>query len=49
MEVARLYESPFPDSAPQYPEMLFTDDEVDDIVSILDEVRTRALPDLTVA
>ena len=49
MEVARLYESPFTDNAPQGPEMLFTDDQVDGIVSILDEVRNRALPDVTVA
>jgi type I restriction enzyme, R subunit len=49
MEVARLYESPFTDNAPQGPEMLFTEEQVDDIVSILDEVRAHALPDVTVA
>jgi type I restriction enzyme, R subunit len=49
MEVARLYESPFTDSAPQGPDMIFTQAEVDGIVSILDEVRTHALPDATVA
>ena len=47
--MARLYESPFTDNAPQGPEMLFTDDQVDDIAGILDEVRSRALPDVTVA
>lgn len=49
MEVARLYESPFTDNAPQGPDMIFTDDQVDGIVAILDEVRTHALPDVTVA
>lgn len=49
MEVARLYESPFTDNAPQGPDMIFTDRQVDDIVVILDDVRHRALPDVTVA
>ena len=49
MEVARLYESPFTDSAPQGPDTVFTDEQVDEIVSILDDVRGRALPDVTVA
>ena len=49
MEVARLYESPFTDHAPQGPDMLFTDDQVDGIVTILDTVRAHALPDVTVA
>ena len=49
MEVARLYESPFTDHAPHGPDMIFTDDQVDGIVAILDDVRHRALPDVTVA
>jgi type I restriction enzyme R subunit len=49
MEVARLYESPFTDNAPHGPDMIFTEDEVDGIVNILDQVRTHALADATVA
>jgi type I restriction enzyme R subunit len=49
MEVARLYESPFTDEAPQGPDMIFTDDQVEGIVAVLDEVRNHALPDVTVA
>ena len=49
MEVARLYESPFTDNAPQGPDMIFTEDQVNDLVAILGQVRDRALPDLTVA
>ena len=49
MEVARLYESPFTDHAPNGPDSLFTDAQVDDIVAVLDDVRTHALPDVTVA
>ncbi|GAB2767550.1 DEAD/DEAH box helicase family protein [Nocardioides salsibiostraticola] len=49
MEVARLYESPFTDHAPSGPDTFFTDDQIDDIVTILDGVRKHALPDVTVA
>jgi len=49
MEAARLYESPSTDHAPHDPESLFTDDQVDGIVAILDVVRQHALPDATVA
>lgn len=49
MEVARLYESPFTDHAPHGPDMIFTDDQVDGIVAILDEVRQHAMPEVTVA
>jgi type I restriction enzyme R subunit len=49
MEVERLYESPFTDSAPQGPDAIFTEDQVDGIVTLLKEVRRRALPDVTVA
>jgi type I restriction enzyme R subunit len=49
MEISRLYETPFTDHAPQGPDMLFTDEQVDRIVYILDDITTRALPDVTVA
>ncbi|MCF6743536.1 DUF4145 domain-containing protein [Blastococcus sp. KM273128] len=49
MEVERLYESPFTDSAPHGPDSIFTEDEVDGIVTVLHQVRDRALPDVTVA
>jgi type I restriction enzyme R subunit len=49
MEVARLYESPFTDYAPQGPDVIFTEAQVDGLVAILGEVRGRALPDVTVA
>ncbi len=41
---AALYESPFSDYAPQGPESVLGDAEVDDVISILDEFRRRALP-----
>lgn len=44
MEVARLYESPFTDHAPQGPDMLFTDPQVDDLIGILADVRRTAVP-----
>jgi type I restriction enzyme R subunit len=49
MPVARLYESPFTDTAPRGPEMIFSEAQVAGIVAILDDVRDRALPDVTVA
>lgn len=49
IDVARLYESPFTDEAPQGPDMIFTGDQVEEIFAVLDEVRNRALPDVTVA
>jgi type I restriction enzyme R subunit len=49
VEVARLYESPFTDYAPNGPDSLFTDAQFDAIVAVLDDVRTHALPDVTVA
>lgn len=49
MEVARLYESPFTDSAPSGPDSLFTDEQVDGIVAVLNDVRVHALPSSTVA
>ena len=44
MEARRLYESPFTDNAPQGPDMLFTDSQVDGIILILDQVRANATP-----
>ena len=44
MEPARLYESPFTDLAATGPESIFTDDQVDNIVDILNTVRTNAVP-----
>ncbi len=49
MDVARLYESPFTDNAPQGPDMIFADVQIDGIVNILGEVWNHALPDATVA
>jgi type I restriction enzyme R subunit len=42
MGAALLYESPFTDIAPHGPDELFTSDEVDRLVSILDHVRAAA-------
>jgi type I restriction enzyme R subunit len=42
MGAALLYESPFTDIAPHGPDELFTSDEVDRLVSILDNVRAAA-------
>jgi type I restriction enzyme, R subunit len=49
MKPERLFESPFSDDAPQGPQSLFTDAQVDGIVAVLDDVRRRALADTTVA
>ena len=49
MEARRLYESPFTDTAPHGPDTIFTDDEVDGIITILDDVRAHAAPKETVA
>ena len=44
MPAARLYEAPFTDFAPQGPDVLFSEDAVDRMVMILDDVRATALP-----
>jgi type I restriction enzyme R subunit len=43
MEAARLYESPFTDLTPRGPEGLFSDREVDALLSVLTSVRANAL------
>lgn len=44
VEVAHLYESPFSGKAPGGPEDLFTNSDVDEIVTILRRVRATAIP-----
>jgi type I restriction enzyme, R subunit len=44
MEPARLYESPYTDSAPHGPDTVFAEVDVDNIVSILNTVRANAAP-----
>ncbi|MEQ1861398.1 MAG: DEAD/DEAH box helicase family protein [Chthoniobacteraceae bacterium] len=43
MEVARLYESPYTDFSPRGVDGVFTPAQVEELVSILDEVRSRAI------
>lgn len=45
MEPARLYESPFVDSAPHGPDTVFAEAEVDTIVAILRTVKANAVPE----
>ena len=44
MEPSRLYESPYTDHAPTGPDYVFPDAQVDDIVSILRDVKAHAIP-----
>jgi type I restriction enzyme R subunit len=44
VEVSRLYESPFTDSAPTGPDGVFPESDVDNIVDILNTVRANAAP-----
>ena len=43
MSAALLYESPFTDLSPHGPDGLFTSDEVDALVAVLDHVRAAAV------
>jgi type I restriction enzyme R subunit len=43
MEAARLYESPFTDLTPRGPEGLFSDPQVEALLSVLSSVRANAL------
>lgn len=43
MGAALLYESPFTDLAPRGPDDLFTSEEVDRLVGVLEDVRTTAM------
>jgi type I restriction enzyme, R subunit len=43
MDAVLLYESPFTDITPQGPDGLFTSPQVDELVSLLEEVYTRAV------
>jgi type I restriction enzyme, R subunit len=43
MDAALLYESPFTDITPQGPDGLFTSPQVDELVSVLEEVYARAV------
>jgi len=43
MEPARLYESPFTDLTPRGPDGLFSSSQVDELVRILNTVRTMAI------
>jgi hypothetical protein len=45
----RLYESPFTDFDPRGPDVMFSDDEVNSLIVILDSVWAYAAPALTVA
>ncbi|MEQ4302663.1 DEAD/DEAH box helicase family protein [Plantactinospora sp. B6F1] len=49
MKPERLYESPFTGVAPRGPETLFASDEVDELISIVNAVRARAVPRAEVA
>jgi len=43
MDVDQLYKSPFTSYAPQGPDVLFTSDQVDELVGVLDDIRRRAV------
>jgi type I restriction enzyme R subunit len=47
VEPARLYEPPYTDLTARGPEALFSEQQVNNIVSILDAVRANAAPDDT--
>ena len=43
MDAARLYESPYTDFNPQGVDGVFTSPQVDELISVLDEIRKRAI------
>ena len=43
VDVSLLYESPFTDVSPQGPDALFTAEQVDKIMSLLDDIRSTAI------
>ena len=47
MDVVRPHEPPLTDNAPPGPDMIFTEEQVDGIVTVLHDVRQSALPDGT--
>ncbi|MFC6015358.1 type I restriction-modification enzyme R subunit C-terminal domain-containing protein [Plantactinospora solaniradicis] len=49
MKAERLYESPYTGVAPHGPETLFGSDEVDELITIVNSVRARAVPATEVA
>lgn len=49
MEAARLYEPPFTDLAPQGPESIFPETDIDTLVNILREIQHTAEPTTTTA
>ena len=42
MDAALLYSSPFTDLAPQGPEGIFTSTQVDELLSVLEQIRGTA-------
>lgn len=49
MQAKRLYEAPFTDHAPTGPEFLFSDNDLDRMIVILDEIRAHAVAEPSIA
>ncbi len=43
VDVSLLYESPFTDIAPQGPDAIFTSDQIEKIIGLLDDIRATAI------